>query len=202
MKYSVKGQKVVKEDFILEIEAESYEDVFKKTQEIHKHKAEIFKINDVYVTNQIEAKWQDKTNLSTQWFSIIPDLEIFIQSLKKIFQHNRAVKSFTVSFSGYGDDGRIDITTVNPDFLSVVLEEEVGYIQLFTDSRLLTIHEIIEQISKKLISYDSIPVDWSSGDGGRGDISFIADGDNIIVSIECCENEVIPANTFNTKVIL
>lgn len=189
MKYKIKGQKVVKEDFSVEIEATSYVDAFKKVCETFGHDIEVYKINDSFITNQVEADWQDHDTFSDSLKEV--DSNDF-DLLKEVFRINKGVKSFTVHFSGQGDDGQIDHVSCEPHTLQDVTDETVSG---------TNISNLLEQIAGTLI--DEVPIDWVNDNGGAGQVQFkLNDQGKIEIEVSCHDWDTVENNTFCKKVVI
>lgn len=191
MKYTIKGQKVIKEDFSIEVEADSYVDAFRKVTSSLGHNIEVERINDKFITNQVEADWQDHDVFSGAIKSVSQHYAFDLELIKELFRKNKAVKYFSVYFSGQGDDGCIDNVCCEPYSLNNVVSERVGSV---------TVSELLSKIADNFLN--DIPIDWVNGDGGGGQIDFRLDGDHIKMEVSCYDREMVECNQFNQTVIL
>jgi hypothetical protein len=161
MKYTVKVDKILKEEIEVEVVANSYEEAFTKTVKSLEKKSkdffyEVTHINGTYISNRYEASWQDMPvkNILAGF-----DLGSSEDVIREIFSKNKGVKSFEIHFSGSGDDGSIERVDVVPYSFDSVKEEYIGH---------ETIETILTDIFEGLIIDGGVPIDWVNGDGGSG----------------------------------
>ena len=180
MKYLVEGEKIVRERFSVEIEAESFYDAFDKTAKAG-YEVSIEKINGEFVTCGIEAEWCDNNPIR----DILDNKysKARIELLKTFLSASPAVKEIYAEFSGEGDDGRIDVINVIPFGYDFFLDEDLiageGY------SELVSAREVVMDISGHII--ESLPVNWMDNRGGAGRIVIRLDNDKIKFDIMCHE---------------
>lgn len=186
MKYSIKGYE--KKEVSFEVEAGSYEEAFDKARKKYTPgDFEVHNINDEIITCSKEAEWADDTKMFDDAIKRVKkDFAGEFEILKDAIKKNKAVKHFYVSFSGEGDDGRIDHTGTEPYELQDVVDESIGS---------YSITELLNSIADSF--FEHIPVDWVNDQGGAGRINFkLNDKDEFVLEIECHSWEAVEAEQF------
>lgn len=156
----------------IEVEANNYQEAYKTALEkagdfVFEEKSAEYKvssINDVEISSFIEAKLQDRND-------IIPDMNKEDKHfLESVLLKNLAIDSFSVNFSGSGDDGSIDGVEVEPWALQEVLDDVV------CDGD--TLETLLTNIASVMVYSENLPIDWVNGEGGQGSVIFELDDQN------------------------
>jgi len=184
MKYNIKGEKVVKEEVSIEVEAASFLDAYKKARaSFDGYEFNVSSINDEHITSETEADWMDYNPLE----GVLDDdgYSLRKSSLKSALLRNKAVKNVTVHFSGQGDDGQVDYISTEPGEYEEVLQDKFGT---------FTLSDLVSDLSDAIL--ESIPIDWINDNGGAGQITFSLKDDELIAEVECHEWESTEGFTF------
>lgn len=184
MKYNIKGEKVVREEVSIEIEANSFLEAYKKAVESFSgFELKVSSINDEHITSETEADWMDSNPLE----GVLDDdgYSLRKSSLKSALSRNKAVKNVTVHFSGQGDDGQVDYVSTEPHEYEEVLQDKFGT---------FTLSELVSDLSDAIL--ESVPLDWVNDSGGAGQITFSLKNGELIAEVECHEWENTEGFTF------
>jgi hypothetical protein len=184
MKYVVKGEKIVREKFIVEVEASSFCDALTKTRECVNGEIAIERVNNELVTSETEAYWHDQDPLKDIWDGEWCTTRLNL--LKQALLSSRLVKAIYVDFSGQGDDGQVDNVSVHPSNYGAFLEEIVD---------VHSVNNIVGDLADHIL--ESVPLDWVNNNGGAGSIVIRLEGQKIKFDVSCHEWQQTEGFTFS-----
>jgi hypothetical protein len=188
MKYTIKGEKVVKEEVSIEVEADTFLEAYKKSiGSFPGCELKVSSINNEHVTSETEADWLDSDHFEGIFDDDVGgEFGIRKSSLKSALLRNRPVENITVHFSGQGDDGQVDYISVEPSQYEEILQDKFG---------VFTLSGLVGDLSDAIL--ENVPIDWVNDSGGAGQISFsLNNKDELIVEVECHEWETTEGFTF------
>lgn len=178
-------------DHEIEVKANSYEEAYKSALEkagdlVFEEKDTEYKvlsINDNQFSSLTEVRWQDRKDILPEISDDEKDL------LESILLKNSAIRSFSVNFSGSGDDGGVADIYVDPFNFMTVLNDVV------CDGD--NLETLLTNVASKMIYHNNLPVDWVNDSGGSGSVTFELDSQNKLkITFTVSENVLDTGVTF------